>query len=71
MQTTTLKIGGMTCMGCVASVKTVLGKLTGVHQVAVSLEQATATIQHDSTKVSIDQLKAAIIDAGFEVVGHV
>lgn len=71
MQTTTLRIGGMTCMGCVASIKTVLEKLTGVQQVAVSLEQATATIQHDSTKVSIDKLKTAITDAGFEITDQV
>lgn len=67
MRTTTLKIQGMTCGGCVNSVKTVLEKLSGVGQVDVSLENAKAVIQHDTSLASIDQLKAAISDAGFEV----
>lgn len=68
MQTTTIKIKGMTCMGCVNSVRTVLENLTGVIQIEVSLEQAEATIQYDPIKVGLDQLKEAIIDAGFEVI---
>ena len=68
MQTTTIKIKGMTCMGCVNSVKTVLNNLAGVHQVEVSLDPAQATVQYDPTNVSINLLKETIIDAGFEVV---
>ncbi|MBX3640264.1 MAG: heavy-metal-associated domain-containing protein [Nitrosomonas sp.] len=67
MQTTTLKIQGMTCGGCVNSVRTVLEKLPGVGQVAVSLENAEAVIQHDPVHTSIDRLKAAISDAGFDI----
>ncbi len=67
MQTTTLKIHGMTCGGCVNSVKTVLEKLPGVGQVDVSLENAEAVIQHDPARTSIDRLKVAISDAGFDV----
>jgi copper chaperone len=68
MQTTTIKIKGMTCMGCVNSVRAVLKNLTGVIQIEVSLEQAEATIQYDPIKVGLDQLKETIIDAGFEVI---
>lgn len=67
MRTTTLKIQGMTCGGCVNSVKTVLERLPGVSQADVSLEKAEAVIQHDTSLASIDQLKAAISDAGFDV----
>ncbi|MDC8446252.1 MAG: cation transporter [Nitrosomonas sp.] len=67
MQTTILRIQGMTCSGCVNSVKTVLERLPGVSQVDVSLENAKAVIQHDTSLASIDQLKVAISDAGFEV----
>ena len=67
MQKTTIPIHGMTCQGCVNSVKTVLEKLPGVAQVAVSLEAAKATVQHDPASTTIDQLKAAIVDAGFDV----
>lgn len=69
MQTITLKIKGMTCMGCVNSVKTVLGNQTGVAAVVASLEPPQAVIQYDPDKTGPDRLKAAIIDAGFDVAG--
>ncbi len=68
MQTTTIKIDGMTCMGCVNSVKTVLEKVSGVSQVDVSLEQAHATIQYDAEKIDVGQLKQVVEDAGFDVL---
>ncbi len=68
MQTTTIKIKGMTCMGCVNSVKTVLKNLAGVTQVEASLDPAQATVQYDPTNTNISRLKEVIIDAGFEVI---
>ncbi len=68
MQTTQIKIEGMTYMGCVNSVKIVLDKISGVSNVEVSLEQAQATIQYDAETTSVDQFKQAIEDAGFDVV---
>ena len=67
MQTTTIKITGMTCMGCVNSVKTVLNNLTGVTQVEASLDPAQAIVQYDPASTTVNLLKEAIIDAGFEV----
>lgn len=68
MQTTTIKIKGMTCMGCVNSVKTVLNNLAGVTQVEASLDPAQATVQYDPAGTNVNLLKEAIIDAGFEVI---
>ncbi|MBP6057710.1 MAG: heavy-metal-associated domain-containing protein [Nitrosomonas sp.] len=68
MLTTTIKIKGMTCMGCVNSVKIVLKNVTGVTQVDASLDPPQATVQYDQASTSIDLLREAIIDAGFEVV---
>lgn len=68
MQTATIIIKGMTCMGCVNSVKTVLNNLSGLLQAEVTLEPAQATIQYDSNNINVDQIKAAIVDAGFEVM---
>ncbi len=68
MQTITIKIQGMTCMGCVNSVKTVLKNQNGVTAVAASLEPAQATVQYDPDTIDPAQLKAAIIDAGFDVI---
>lgn len=68
MQTEIVKIQGMTCMGCVNSVKNVLEKLPGVSSTDVSLEQKQATIQYDATTTNVNQFKNAIEDAGFEVI---
>lgn len=65
MQTITLNIGGMTCGGCVNSVKRVLTESAGVSDVDVRLETHSATVRFDADKTSIDALKAAIEDAGF------
>lgn len=69
METKTLKIEGMTCGGCVASVRRVLSALDGVQQADVSLEKKQATVSYEPGRVTPDTLKAAIEDAGYDVVG--
>ena len=66
METTTIKVDGMSCGGCVKSVTGVLTALDGVAKAEVSLEQKQAVVEFDAGKVTRDQLKAAIEDAGFE-----
>lgn len=66
METMTIKVGGMTCGGCVASVTRVLSALAGVKDVTVSLEQAQAVVVADAAKVGRGQLVQAVEDAGFE-----
>lgn len=68
MQTEIIKIKGMTCMGCVNSVKNVLEKIPGVNVADVSLEQKQAVIQYDAATTSPNQFKDAIKEAGFEIV---
>ena len=67
MQTEVMKVEGMTCMGCVNSVKNVLEKILGVSKADVSLEQKQVTIEYDDTTAHTDQFKDAIKGAGFEV----
>ncbi len=66
METTTIKVAGMSCGGCVKSVTGVLVVLDGVATAAVSLEQAQAVIEFDAAKVNRAQLAQAIEDAGFD-----
>jgi copper chaperone len=66
METTTIKVGGMSCGGCVKSVTGVLAALEGVAKAEVSLEQKQAVVEFDASKVTRDQLKAVIEDAGFD-----
>jgi copper chaperone len=67
METTVVAISGMTCMGCVSSIKRVLGGMAGVTQAEVSLEKAQAAVTYDSGKTSLQAIKAAITDAGYDV----
>lgn len=55
-------------MGCVNSVKTVLKNQPGVIAVEASLEPAQAIAQYDTAHCTEEQLKSAIVDAGFEVI---
>lgn len=68
METVTLKVKGMTCTGCVNSVKRVLEGIEGVNGVEVSLDQALATIRYNAHDASPAQFKAAIEDAGYEAL---
>jgi len=68
MENITLTVKGMTCMGCVRSVKAVLEPLAGVSSVEVKLEDGLVSIAFDPAQVQVVQLKAAIDDAGYEVV---
>lgn len=67
MQTTDIGVQGMTCMGCAASVKRVVGEINGVTATEVSLEKAQATVTYDPDKVSLSEIKSAISDAGYDV----
>jgi len=55
----TFSIMGMTCQGCVASVKERLLGVQGVHQVEIDLDAAEAEISMEK-QVSISQLKSAL-----------
>ncbi len=67
MEKITLPVKGMTCMGCVSSVKRVLGAVQGVGSAEVSLEKAQAEVTYDPGKTGPETLKAAITDAGYDV----
>ncbi len=67
METTIITIGGMTCMGCVGSVKRVLDGFAGVTQAEVTLQPAQATVTFDPAKANLQGIKNAISDAGYDV----
>lgn len=67
MATTTIGVQGMTCGGCVNSVTKALNSVAGVEDVKVSLENNQATVNYDDSKTSVEALKEAIEDAGYDV----
>lgn len=66
METTKLKVEGMSCSHCQTRVEKALNDLPGV-KASVDLETKVATIQHEKS-VSKETLKKAITDAGYEVI---
>ena len=67
MTTVTLKVEGMSCGGCVASVTRVLTALPGVSDATVSLQGGTAQVSFDEVRTNSAALRAAIESAGYEV----
>jgi len=59
-----LKIEGMMCSHCTGRVQKALEQTAGVVSVAVDLESGTATVKGGEP----DVLKAAVVDAGYEVI---
>jgi copper chaperone len=66
MEHTTIKVGGMSCQGCVKNITGVLGALPGVAVVQVSLEAGLAEVDFDAAATDRAALCAAIEDAGFD-----
>jgi copper chaperone len=54
-------------MGCVASVKRVLGGLDGISSAEVTLNPAQATVTYDAGRLNLPTIKTAISDAGYDV----
>jgi copper chaperone len=63
-----LKVKGMTCKHCVQTVTEIVGKMTGVEKVDVSLEQKEVTIDFDELQIQTDAISVQIVEAGFEVI---
>lgn len=64
--TTTLKINGMMCPHCEATVKTALESIDGVTSAEVSHESGTAVVTL-SKEINEDVLKKAVVDKGYTV----
>ncbi|EYB67249.1 heavy metal translocating P-type ATPase [Deinococcus phoenicis] len=63
-----LGIQGMTCASCVGRVERALNKVDGVLSASVNLATERASVTYLPSSVSPGQLKAAIRDAGYEVL---
>jgi len=63
----TIKVKGMSCQHCVASVTKALSEIEGIADVQVNLEKGEATFT-ESNPVPDQTIKDAISKIGFEVV---
>ena len=66
MSEVTIKVEGMSCGGCVKNVTGVLKALPGVSDAQVSLADACATVHYDPAQVSVEALREAVENAGFD-----
>ena len=66
MENVVIKVGGMSCQGCVKNITGVLTALPGVTAAEVSLDAAEARVAFDPEVVSRSALVGAIQDAGFD-----
>lgn len=65
---TIINVEGMSCSHCVNAVTKAVESLDGVSEVQVSLEAKNATVDYDSDKVTLEAIKAAIEEEGYDVV---
>jgi Cu+-exporting ATPase len=68
IQRVMLPIGGMTCAACVRHVERALNKVEGVTMANVNLATERAHVEYLPGLVSLEQLKQAVADAGYEVL---
>ena len=69
MTNATLAIEGMHCNGCVRSLTNALKSVTGVKSADVSLQNNSATVEFDEKETTPDELRKAILVAGYDVEG--
>ena len=63
-----IKIQGMSCQHCVASVKKALESVKGLADIRVDLDGGQATFTR-SEAVSLEHVRRAVEDAGYRVMG--
>ena len=66
MESKTFKINGMTCAACAKTVERVTKKLEGVSESNVNFATEKLNIIFDDAKLGLDEIKAAIVKAGYE-----
>lgn len=69
MQVEFMQVTGMRCDHCVSRVTSALKEVPGVGDARVSLAAGEALVEFDERLISPEQLKAAVLDAGYGVDG--
>ena len=67
MEKASMYIFGMSCAGCVASVKMALEDVPGVKHAAVDLEQCMAVVEYEAP-ATVEQLESAVKEAGLSAM---
>ncbi|MBI3943129.1 MAG: heavy metal translocating P-type ATPase [Chloroflexi bacterium] len=62
-----LKIGGMSCSFCLASITKALERMEGVKSANVNLAHEEALIEYEPAKIKPEELKETLLDLGYTV----
>ena len=65
----TVRVGGMVCVSCAGVIESSLAGLDGVYEARVNLAAETVEITYNSAIVTISEIRAAIVAAGFQYLG--
>ena len=60
MTEATIRVQGMTCMGCTHTVANAIRNVEGVGLVKVSLDEKAAEVMFDEKQVDLDKIRKAI-----------
>ena len=64
----TLRVGGMSCASCVATIEGALSNLKGVSKAQVNFAAQKAQVEYDPAETNLEQVARTIEDVGYEVV---
>jgi len=64
-ETVTIKVSGMSCDGCAASLDRRLSAENGVRSAQVSFADGVAVVEFDATRVSRERLNEVVRETGF------
>lgn len=64
----TIPVIGMACAVCATNVENKLRQLQGVSSVSVSLATRTVLVDYDPTVISLEDMKCAVSNAGYDLV---
>jgi len=66
MASAMIKIGGMSCQHCVASVGKAITSVGGIKKIDISI--GSAYVEYDESKTKLEQIEAAIEKEGYKVI---
>lgn len=62
-----LRVQGMTCEHCKRAVESALENVNGIERATVDLDAHTVSVIYDDHKVTLETMKKAIKEEGYEV----
>jgi Cu+-exporting ATPase len=65
-----LKVNGMTCDDCEASIAKGVNALAGIDSISANHEDSTAFVRFDSNKTDLKEISKAIENRGFQLVAN-